>query len=76
MEFFSQSLPISEIAPTQVQYLALGLVEPHEVHVGPLLRPVWINWMVFLSSVVSTAAHNLVSFVNLLRAEALRWFLT
>lgn len=64
------------VALNHVQDLAFGFFEPHEVHVGPLLRPVWINWMVFLSSVVSTAAHNLVSFVNLLRAEALRWFLT
>jgi len=28
-EFFSQSVDISRIAPTQVEHLALGLVEPH-----------------------------------------------
>jgi len=26
------------IDPTQVQDLALGLIEPHEVHIGPLLE--------------------------------------
>ncbi|GAB0179940.1 hypothetical protein GRJ2_000459300 [Grus japonensis] len=29
---------IPEVAPTHVQDPALGLVEPHEVHVGPLLK--------------------------------------
>ena len=35
-----QPVLILGIAPTQVQDLALGLVELHEVHVGPLLQPV------------------------------------
>ena len=39
-EFFSQSIHISGIALTQVQNLALGLVEPHKIHVGPLFKPV------------------------------------
>ncbi|KAK4813810.1 hypothetical protein QYF61_026414, partial [Mycteria americana] len=30
------------IAPTQVQNVALGLVEPHEVHTGPLLELVQV----------------------------------
>ncbi|KAK4829865.1 hypothetical protein QYF61_007257 [Mycteria americana] len=30
------------IAPTQVQDLALGFVEPHEVHMGPLLKLVQV----------------------------------
>jgi len=36
----SSALPvlILGVAPTQVQDPALGLVEPHEVHVGPFLR--------------------------------------
>ncbi|KAK4806258.1 hypothetical protein QYF61_013402 [Mycteria americana] len=38
--FIPQSVLISGIAPTQVQDLALGLVELHEVHMGPLLKPV------------------------------------
>lgn len=29
---------MSEVAPTQMQHLALGLFEPHEVLEGPLLR--------------------------------------
>ena len=32
------SLYVLGIAPTQVQDLALGLVEPPEVHMGPLLQ--------------------------------------
>ncbi|KAK4806889.1 hypothetical protein QYF61_012610 [Mycteria americana] len=35
--FIPQSVLILGIASTQVQDLALGLVEPHEVHMGPLL---------------------------------------
>jgi len=30
------------VAPAQVQDLALGLVEPHEVHTGPLLELVQV----------------------------------
>ena len=33
------SLPSLEIAPTHVQDLALGLIEPHEVCTGPPLKP-------------------------------------
>jgi len=43
---FSQSLdpPVLtlEVAPTRVQDPALGLVKPHEVHMGPLLELVQI----------------------------------
>ncbi|KAK4831706.1 hypothetical protein QYF61_018758 [Mycteria americana] len=38
--FIPQSVLILEIALTEVQDLALGLVELHEVHMGPLLKPV------------------------------------
>ncbi|KAK4806814.1 hypothetical protein QYF61_005610 [Mycteria americana] len=38
--FIPQSVLILGIAPTQVQDLALGLVELHEVCGGPLLKPV------------------------------------
>ena len=30
------------VAPTQVQDLAFGFVEPHEVHMGPLLELVQV----------------------------------
>ncbi|KAK4816395.1 hypothetical protein QYF61_016712 [Mycteria americana] len=33
---------ILRVAPTQVQDLVLGLVEPHEVHMGPLLKLVQV----------------------------------
>ena len=39
-EFFSQSVLVAGIAPTQ--QLALGLVEPHEVDVHPLLQAVQV----------------------------------
>jgi len=37
---FAQPVFVLGIAPTQVQDLALGLVELHEVHTGPPLKPV------------------------------------
>ncbi|KAK4806919.1 LOW QUALITY PROTEIN: hypothetical protein QYF61_012640 [Mycteria americana] len=40
--FIPQSVLILGIALTQVQDLVLGLVELHEVHMGPLLKPVKI----------------------------------
>jgi len=40
--FISQPVLIAEVALTQVQDLALGLVEPHEVHTGPLLELVQV----------------------------------
>ena len=38
--FSTQPLFVIGIALTHVQDLALGLVEPHAVHAGPLLKPV------------------------------------
>ncbi|KAK4828346.1 hypothetical protein QYF61_026007 [Mycteria americana] len=38
--FIPQSVLILQIALAQVQDLALGLTELHEVHMGPLLKPV------------------------------------
>lgn len=35
--FISQLVLVMGIASTQVQDLAFGFVEPHEVHLGPLL---------------------------------------
>jgi len=40
--FIPQPVLISGITPTQMQDLALGLVEPHEIHTGPLLKLVQI----------------------------------
>ncbi|KAK4822423.1 hypothetical protein QYF61_015173 [Mycteria americana] len=40
--FFRQPVLIPGLAPTQVQDLALGLVEPHEVRMGPLLELVQV----------------------------------
>ncbi|KAK4810611.1 hypothetical protein QYF61_007348 [Mycteria americana] len=36
--FIAQAVLIPGVALTQVQDLALGLVEPHEIHMGPLLE--------------------------------------
>ena len=40
--FIPQPVLIVGFAPTQMQDLALGLVEPHEVHKGPVLEPVHV----------------------------------
>lgn len=37
-EFVSKFAHLSEIAPTQVQHLVLGLADTHFVHVDPLLK--------------------------------------
>ena len=38
--FILQLLLVMGVALNRVQDLALGFVEPHEVHLGPLLKPV------------------------------------
>ena len=43
IEFISQSLLMSGIAPTQVQHLALGLIELHVVCTGSTLKPAYIT---------------------------------
>jgi len=35
--YILQLVMIVWVATTQVQYLVLGFIEPHEVHLGPLL---------------------------------------
>ena len=43
--YISKSVLTVGVAATLVQYLALGFVEPHDVHLGPLLilsRSLWI----------------------------------
>ena len=44
-------------------------VEPHEVHLGPLLSLSRSLWMASHPSVVSTTLHSLVSSANLLRVH-------
>lgn len=41
--FIPQLVLIAGVATTQVQGFAPGFVEPHEVHLGPLLEPVWVS---------------------------------
>jgi len=38
--FIPQFVLVVRVASTQVQDLAFGFVEPHEVHLGPLLKAV------------------------------------
>jgi len=38
--FIPQLVSAVGVAMTQVQDLAFGFVEPHEIHLGPLLKPV------------------------------------
>jgi len=42
MVFIIQPVLILGFAPTQMQDSSLGLVEPHEVHTGPLLKLVQV----------------------------------
>ncbi|KAK4823233.1 hypothetical protein QYF61_000093 [Mycteria americana] len=62
--FFLQLVLILGVAPTQVQDLALGLVEPHEVHMGPLLQLVQVP----LDDILCL---SLVSSANLLRVHSI-----
>jgi len=57
-----QLVVIMGIIMTQVQDLAFGFVEPHEVLLGPLLEPVW---MASHPSGILTALHSLMSSANL-----------
>jgi len=59
------------IASIQVQDVALDLVELHEVHTGPPLKPVKVPLDGKPSSNVSTAPHSLVSSANLLRMHSI-----
>ena len=40
--FSTQPVSVLEVAPNQMQDLALGLVELHEVGMGPCLEPVQV----------------------------------
>jgi len=73
--FIPQPLLIgSGVALIQVQDLALGLVEPHEVHTGPLFHFSSLSrslWMTSHPSGVSTAPLSLVSSANLLKVHSI-----
>ena len=64
-EFF-QSVYKSGIALTQVQHLALGLIEDLYVYMSSLFKPVWVSiQMAFLLCVVLSASLSLVSSYHL-----------
>jgi len=69
--FIPQPVLIVGVALTQVQDLALGLVEPREVHTGPLLELVWVPVDVSCPSGVSAAPLSLVSSADLLRVRSI-----
>ena len=41
--FIPQLVLVVRVSSTQIQDLALGIVERHEVHLGPLLKPVFME---------------------------------
>lgn len=41
-QFSAQTVSVLEIALAQMQGLVRGLVEPHTVHIGPAIKPVWV----------------------------------
>lgn len=41
-QFSAQTVSLLEIALAQMQDLVRGLVEPHTVHIGPAIKPVWV----------------------------------
>lgn len=65
-EFLSQSVLVSGIAPVQVQPLAFGLVEPHQVLMGPLLISCPPGWHPIPS----------VSFAKLMKDSLLKFLLS
>ena len=67
--FVLQLVLVMGVALTQVQDLAFGFVEPHEVYLGPLLMPVQVPLDDILSLWVSTEPHSLMTSPNLLRVH-------
>ena len=67
-ELLSQSVYISETAPTQVEHLALALVRFLWDHFPSLSKS---PWMVLLPSIMSTAPFNLASSANSLRVHSI-----
>lgn len=57
---FSQSVTMSEIAPTQGHHLTLGLVQLHDIHLGLLLKLVHVA---SLPSLVS-ASHPVTCYMG------------
>ena len=58
---WAEFVHICEIAPPQVQHLALGLVESYLVHGCPDLKPVWVLLDGISSFCYVTCTHSLVS---------------
>lgn len=64
-----EPVPILALTPTQLQHLALGIVKPHKITIGPALELVQAPLKDRCSSGVSTAPLNLVSSANTLRVH-------
>ena len=64
-----QLVLIVKAASTHVKDLAFGFIEPYEIHLGPLLKPVWVS-LDGIQYGVLTVPHSLVSSVNLLRMHS------
>ena len=83
--FIPQPVLIPGVAPTQMQDLALGLVLPHEVHMGPPLQPVkvplggipslkQINCTVQLGVICHKKTHGILQAANTeLQEEKYGW---
>ena len=65
-----QFVLVVEVDLTQLQDVAPGFVEPHEVLLGPLLSLFGSLWMASHPSGVSTTPHSLVSSAHLLRVHS------
>ena len=64
-----QPVLMAGVAPDHVQDLVFGLVEPHEVRIGPLPKLVQVPVMASHPSGLSTAPLSLVSSANLMRVH-------
>ncbi|KAK4831743.1 LOW QUALITY PROTEIN: hypothetical protein QYF61_018873 [Mycteria americana] len=67
---FPKPVALHGVVVTQVQDLALSLVEPHTIGLGPLIHTVQ-NPLAFLPSRRSMLPPNLLSSANLLRAHSI-----
>jgi len=67
--FIPQLVLVPGLAPTHVQDLALGVVEPHEVHMAHFLSLSRSCWIVSSPSGVLTSPLSVVSSANLLRVH-------
>ncbi|KAK4823665.1 LOW QUALITY PROTEIN: hypothetical protein QYF61_005017 [Mycteria americana] len=67
---FPKPVALHGVVVTQVQDLALSLLESHKIGLGPSIQPIQIP-LAFLPSSRSTLPHNLVSSANLLRVHSI-----